>query len=217
MGAKDPAPTRYSLLRRLKNWEDQTSWEQFFNTYQKLIYESALKAGLNDSEAQDVVQETVVTVAKKIREFEADPKRGSFKSWLLQTVHWRISDQFRKRLKSPGETSLAESRKGKLRFGQDDGSQTSVMHRLPDPASLDIDAIWEESWRKNLADTALATLKTQVDPHKFQMFDLHVLRGQRARQVAERLGVKTGQVYLASYWVSRVLKKEIKRLRARLE
>jgi RNA polymerase sigma-70 factor (ECF subfamily) len=211
------APTRHSLLRRLKNWEDQTSWEQFFNTYQNLIYDAALKAGLSESEAQDVVQETVVTVAKKIKDFEADPKRGSFKSWLLQTVNWRIADQFRKRLRSVGEAVTIEPRKSWGAPGPDDGSQTSIAHRVPDPRSIDLDTIWEEGWRKNLVDVAMSTLKNEMDPLKFQLFDLHVLRGQRARQVAERLGVKTGQVYLASYWASRRLKKEIKRLRSRLE
>ena len=62
----DWLPTRTSLLRRLKQWEDQESWRDFFNTYWKLIYGAAVKAGLNDAEAQDVVQDTVITVAKKI-------------------------------------------------------------------------------------------------------------------------------------------------------
>ena len=30
-------PTRSSLLKRLKNWEDQESWQEFFNLYGKLI------------------------------------------------------------------------------------------------------------------------------------------------------------------------------------
>ena len=47
-------PTRHSLLRRMKNWEDQASWEEFFETYWKLIYGVAIKAGLREVEAQDV-------------------------------------------------------------------------------------------------------------------------------------------------------------------
>ena len=76
-------PTRRSLLSRLKNWEDQKSWQEFFDTYSKLIYRMAAKAGLTDAESQDVVQETVVVVAKKIPGFKYDPALGSFKSWLL--------------------------------------------------------------------------------------------------------------------------------------
>src|ERR1043165_10231370 len=77
-------PTRRSLLIRLKNWDDQESWRNFFDTYSRLIYSFARKAGFGDAEAQDVVQETVVTVAKHIPQFEYDPALGSFKSWLLQ-------------------------------------------------------------------------------------------------------------------------------------
>ena len=55
--------TRASLLVRLKDREDQASWQEFFDTYWRLIYSVATKAGLNDAEAQDVVQETVISVA----------------------------------------------------------------------------------------------------------------------------------------------------------
>ena len=75
--------TRWSLIGRLKDWGDQQSWQEFFDAYWKLIYSIALKAGLSDAEAQDVVQETVLSVAKKMPEFKCDPAAGSFKSWLL--------------------------------------------------------------------------------------------------------------------------------------
>src|SRR6185436_2435368 len=45
-------PTRHSLLQRLKNWEDQSSWRDFFDTYWKLIYSFARRAGLSEQEAQ---------------------------------------------------------------------------------------------------------------------------------------------------------------------
>ena len=48
-------PTRRSLLVRLRDWEDQSSWRDFFNTYWKFIYGVAIKSGLSDSEAEDVV------------------------------------------------------------------------------------------------------------------------------------------------------------------
>src|SRR2546422_8175240 len=90
-------PTRHSLLSRLKDWDDQDSWRDFFNTYWKLIYGAAIKSGLSDTEAQEVVQETVITIAKKINEFKTDPALGSFRGWLLHITRWRIADQFRRR------------------------------------------------------------------------------------------------------------------------
>jgi len=59
-------PTRASLIARLKNWQDQASWQDFFDSYWKLIYGVARKTGISDAEAQDVVQETMASVAKQM-------------------------------------------------------------------------------------------------------------------------------------------------------
>ena len=72
-------PTRYSLLSRLQDWDDQESWKDFFDTYWRLIYSFALKAGLTDAEAQDVVQETVMCVARDIDKFKRDRQLGRSK------------------------------------------------------------------------------------------------------------------------------------------
>ena len=90
-------PTRRSLITRLKNWDDQESWKDFFDTYWRLIYGVATKAGLNDAEAQEVVQETIIAAAKQMEGFKYDPKIGSFKGWLLIQTRWRIADKMRKR------------------------------------------------------------------------------------------------------------------------
>ena len=70
MSAKiDFIPTRQSLLSRLKDWNDQEHWKEFFNTYWRLIYKAAIKARFNDEEEQDVVQETVLSVMKSVPDF----------------------------------------------------------------------------------------------------------------------------------------------------
>src|SRR3954469_10125255 len=90
-------PTRYTLLSRLQNWDDQDSWRDFFDTYWRLIYSVALKSGLNESESQDVVQETVISVSQNLHKFKRDREAGSFKGWLCNITRWRILDQLRKR------------------------------------------------------------------------------------------------------------------------
>jgi RNA polymerase sigma factor (sigma-70 family) len=205
IGAEELIPTRHSLLRRMKDWGDQASWEEFFKTYWKLIYGVAMKAGLTDAEAQDVVQETVLAVARNIQDFEVGSEHGSFKAWLLQNTRWRIADQFRKRLPVVPQ-----------HCGAPPGSaETPTTDRLPDPASLDLDAVWNADWKENIAEAALANLRRRVDPVQYQMFDLHVFREWPAAKVAQKLGVKTGKVYFAKYKISRLLKKEIRRLEAK--
>ena len=95
--------TRRSLVERLVNLEDRRRWQEFFERYWKLIYGVARRAGLSDAEAQDVVQETVITVAKNISKYERTA--GSFQNWLLHITRWRIADQFRKR--APGGSAPA--------------------------------------------------------------------------------------------------------------
>jgi len=96
-GAEDPAATRSSLVKRLRNWEDHGSWQDFFDIYWKLIYAIAIKAGLSEAEARDVVQETVVAVAKQMRDGGYDRTKSSFKNWLCLITRRRIIDHFRKR------------------------------------------------------------------------------------------------------------------------
>ena len=77
-------PTRLSLLSRLKRWDDQESWRDFFDTYWKFLYSVAIKAGLSDSDARDMVQETVVAVAKGLREGRFKAVAGQFVQGLAQ-------------------------------------------------------------------------------------------------------------------------------------
>ena len=97
MLAEDMIPTRYSLLSRMQDRDDHDSWKDFFDTCRRLIYSFALKSGLTDAEAQDVVQETVISVVKDIEKFKRDRTLGSFKGWLRNLTRWRIVDQLRKR------------------------------------------------------------------------------------------------------------------------
>jgi RNA polymerase sigma factor (sigma-70 family) len=192
--------TRRSLVERLADWGDQLRWQEFFDTYWRLIHSAARKSGLTDAEAQEVVQETVITVAKNIDKLKYDPAIGSFKGWLLQITRWRIADQFRKR--EPGNAKC---------FRTDD-RLTATIERVPDSRIVDLDAVWEASWKENLFEAAVARVKKKIEPKQFQIFDCYVRKEWSAQKVAERLGVNVGQVYLARHRVGALLKKEIKAL-----
>ena len=195
-------PTRASLLRRLKDWQDEASWKVFFDTYWRLIYNAAIKAGLSDAEAQDVVQETVITVFKTIPDFQYKAAGGSFKSWLLQLTAWRIGDQFRNRQRNIQRVNrLADST-----------ARTATVEGVPDPAGSGMEAIWDEEWEQNLMNAATERVKRAVDPKQYQIFDLYVLKNWPARKVASTLKVNLGRVYLAKHRIGTMIRKEIKYL-----
>jgi RNA polymerase sigma factor, sigma-70 family len=195
--------TRRSLLSRLKESNAQESWREFFDTYWRMIYATALNAGLTDSEAQEVVQETVLTVVRKIKSFRYDPAIGSFKGWLLTTVRWRIGDQFRKRqqqIDSHSSRQTAET------------SRTATLERIADPGAINLDAAWEEEWQRTLFAAALSRVKRQANARHYQMFDLYAVKLWSVDKVAQTLGVSASQVRLAKHRITVLMRREVARL-----
>lgn len=194
-------PTRQSLLSRLKDSDDQESWRTFFETYWKLIYSTAVRAGLTDPEAQDVVQETITSVFKSLPGFRYSREKGSFKSWLLNLTRWRIVDQLRKRQRGIATPSETET-----------GTGTTPVERIPDPAGIALDAAWDKEWEANLMEAALERVKRQVDPKQYQLFDLYVVKGWPATKVSVVLRASRSNIYITKHRLSRLLRKEIARL-----
>lgn len=194
-------PTRASLIDRLKNWRDQPSWQDFFDTYWKLIYGVARKSGMTDTEAQEVVQETLISVAKHIPTFKYDPSIGSFKAWLLNMTRWRIVAQFRKRGPLANQAPNASA-----------ASDTPEVERMADPAGQSLDAAWEMEWEKNLMEAAITRVRHRIDPQKYQIFDFYVNKDWPPEKVADRFQVTIDQVYLVKNRVIKAVRDEVKRL-----
>jgi RNA polymerase sigma-70 factor (ECF subfamily) len=203
----DSYPTRPSLLRRLKDTQDHQSWQEFSDIYSRLILGFAIKAGLTEDEAREVVQDTLVSAAKHQPGFEYDPKVCAFKTWLLNLSNWRVKDQLRKRRSFPAIVSTPPSP-----ASADESTRTSPLEGLQDPAGPELEALWDQEWRTALLEAALARVKAQVDLQHWQVFDLYALRDWAVKDVARALGMSSGRVYLIKHRVSVLVKREVKRL-----
>jgi len=201
----DSIPTRASLLGRLKNWDDQASWEDFAQTYSKLIRGFAIQSGLTEPEAKEVEQETLLCVAKTIHQFESNPERGTFKAWLLKLTRWRIADQFRRRppesARRPALPPLSED--------------TPTIEKIPDDSNQD--ALWDAEWRKNILEPAVARAGRRVNPKHYQVFDLYAVRKWPAAKVAKEMGVTVVQVYLIYHRLTKQVRKEVEYLESKLD
>jgi RNA polymerase sigma-70 factor (ECF subfamily) len=197
-------PTRATLIEKLKNWQDQASWQEFFEIYWQLIYFVGRKAGLTEVEAQDVVQETLMSVAKHIPTFKYNPALGSFKAWLLNMARWRIVDQLRKR----GPLSRHHKRSGT----SGGTTRTATVEAIPDPAGAVLDQLWEKEWQTNLLQAAVSIVKRRLDPQKYQVFDCYVNKGWSPTKVAATFGISVDQVYVAKHRITQMIKDEVARL-----
>ena len=192
----DLIPTRKSLLGRLKDWEDNDSWRDFFDTYWRLIYGFSMQRGLNHHEAQEAVQETVVAVAKSIGRFDYKPKACAFKTWLLSVTRSKIANQLAKR-----------ARQTTLHGGSDvdDSGVIAAQERISEEQMLE----WDTEWQKNLMESAIQRVKRRVSIEQYQMFDLFVLKEWKSRDVAKTLGVTVAHVYVAKHRISKLIRKEV--------
>ncbi len=202
----DSLATRASLLSRLRNWEDQAGWREFFDRYWRLIYNVARKAGLADAEAQDIVQETLLSVARKMPGFHYNPALGSFKSWLLLIVRSRITDQWRRRAVRPPLDAGPESEEG-----------TARLDRIPASGDGNLEQVWQDEWERTLLESALERVKSRVAARQFLVFQMATFQGIPAGTIARTLGINVAQVYLARHRVGSALKTEAARLRREQE
>jgi len=194
-------PTRQSLLSRLKNWDDQEGWKDFFDTYWRLIYRTGRKAGLTDAEAQDAVQDTLFSVCKSMPEFKYN-QEGSFKSWLLRLTSWRVMDQLRKRQKHLKREETGTS------------TGTGALASLPDP-EFSLDAAWDEEWEQNIMQVAIERVKRKVDGKQYQVFELSVVKNWPVSRISKSLKINAGKVYLAKHRIKKLIEKEVAYLKTK--
>ena len=198
--------TSWSLVARIKNMGDHESWAEFHEIYRPLIHGVAVKAGLREDEAKDVVQETMAAMAKHIEDFVAEPEHGSFRAWLLQMARWRIKDQLRKRLPvSPGSESPTSAT-----------ARTPTVERVPDEREVDLVALCDVEWKARLREKALKDLQMEVKAEHYQIFHLLTVEQKPVEQVARMVGRNRAQIYLIKHRMANALKKIVRRLEQRL-
>ncbi len=189
----DSLPTRRSLLTRLKNWDDQKGWSQFYEAYHGLILSAVQKAGVRGPEAEDVAQEVLIAVAKGMKDFRYDPRRGSFKGWLKTVVRSRVVDFFRRQ---------AVRQAGPL---PDETPYAGHLNEL--------DAHYEQEWNRHLLEQSIRWLQRKIPPRQFAVFDLCVVQEKPASEVARLLGINRGLVYVIKHRTARLLKQHMEALR----
>src|SRR5262245_56535808 len=196
--ADAPMPTTHvTLLARLRqDPTDQAAWDVFVERYGRHIYRWCRRWKLQDADAEDVTQEILAKLARKLRDFCYDPSR-SFRSWLKTVSHhaWR---------------NYLESRRGRAAAGD---SQTREL-TLTLEARRDLIQELEEAFDHELLDAAKVRVRLRVAPHTWEAFRLVALEGVPAAEVAAEVHMQVAMVYVAKSKVQKMLQEEIRKLEA---
>lgn len=142
--------TDEALLDQLKRVDAHGAWAEFYQLYWLAVIRYACKLGLSHTQAQDVLQETMMALMRLLPQFEYDPARGRFRNFLLTIVHRRALAAMRRR-----------SRESEMPF-----DASGLCDRLEqEPPSL-------EDWREAVLEEALCRLRRDylVDERTLNVF-----------------------------------------------
>jgi len=188
------APTRASLLLRLRDPRDAEAWRTFVDVYGPLVYSHCRRRGIDHNDAEDVTQKIFAQVMQSIRAFDYQPKVGRFRDWLGTIVRNDISRFFRKR-------------------GRDITSRTGdEAAPLEQVAGRGEDTTWNEDFQAHVLRVGLARSQSHFEANTWRAFELVWLEHQAAADVARLLDRPIDFVYVAKSRVLKQLWKEVQEL-----
>ena len=187
--------THATLLKRLSAGENPTAWREFCDRYGELIRGFAKRQGLQPSDCDDVVQETLLALIKSMPKFQYEPGKGKFRSYLKTIVLHVI---FQRSRQKRGQVSLGEIEAAIGSWSDGDFADGQVA------ADPETEAQWEAEWRQYHLRRAMQTIEAEFNEKDRAAFDAYAVAGQGVRETAESLELTVDQVYQAK---SRILKR----------
>lgn len=185
--------TRASLIVRLGNPSDDLAWSEFLQIYEPMLFRLASRWGLQEADAREVVQDTLVGVSKSIRGYSTDKQGASFRRWLSTIARNKLADHLSKRSK------------------QEQGSGDSDVGRWLNQQAADDSAtsVWDWNQRREVFNWAAKKVCAQVNEQTWQAFHRTTVLAEDVKVVANDLGVREGMIYVARSRVMARLRKVV--------
>ena len=179
--------TSFSLLDRLQSQQDDNAWQQLNDIYAPLIHGWLSRQQLEQSDRDDVVQDVLLVVLRRLPQFEHNQRAGAFRTWLRTITVNCLRDHWRTRRLRPlvgGDTSFVEA----LNQLADDNSELSRQ--------------WDEEHDLMVTRKLLDSIRDNIEESTWRAFEAVALQEKPAAEVATELRISVASVYQAK---SRVL------------
>ena len=189
-----PPTTCATLLARLRHDpSNEAAWNEFVEHYGRHIYRWCRQWGLQDADAEDVTQEILLKLARKLRDFVYNPE-SSFRGWLKTVAHhaWRdfVDNQKRRTVADDQLWELIQSAE----------AREDLLQKL------------EEAFDYELLEAAKLQVRLRVAPHTWEAFHLVAIEGLPVEEVAAKVSLQVAMVYVAKSKVQKMLREEIRKL-----
>jgi RNA polymerase sigma-70 factor (ECF subfamily) len=188
--------TGSTLLAILRDPGDSRAWGVFVRRYGPLIHRWCRRWHLQEADADNVTQEVLAQLVQKLRTFNYDPHKGTFRGWLRTLTEHAWSDYATKNrqvLRGTGNSDVLER-----------------LHSVE--ARADLMESLAEAFDLELLEHARARVQLRVRPRDWQIFQELTLEERPSRAVAREMGMTVAAVLMAKSRVQKKLREEIRRL-----
>ena len=167
--------TRSSVLRAVADTENEAAWQRLFDLYAGFVFSIARAKGLNDADADDIVQVVFTDLARNLPTFQYDRAKGKFRAYLSGLVNWRVMD--------------------KLKVGKRDADLKASFWEEAKAASSDDNGFAEREWQAAALEEALRRIKPDVNPEHYAAFVASAIEGQDTEIVTKLYGISSDNLY----------------------
>ena len=185
--------TSLSLLDRARGNVTDEAWQHLAEVYSALLRSWLVRFEIASADADDLVQEVLLTISRELRQFEHSGRPGAFRHWLRTVLVHRLRDFWRSRKYRPdaiGGSTWAEQ-----------------LDQLADESS-NASREWNLEHDRHVMARLLESVRPRFEPKTWEAFQRQTIGGQRADVVSAELGMPLNSVYVARSRVLSTLRRE---------
>lgn len=185
-----PVNTRQTLLFKIRDQYDESSWQEFIQFYRPYIYRVIQNLNVSVSDREDIIQEVMLIAWKKLPTFEYDNSKGRFRSWLCTVARRTVFAFYEKKNKNEVFAGA--------------GNSDELINGI-DP---EVEELSKLEWEKHIADLAWRNVSEKFDNQVLETFK-RLASGEKGEVVASEMGLSQNSVYVYKKRVMAALQKEI--------
>lgn len=189
--------TSVSLLERIAAHNLDDDWQRLLAIYRPFIDSHVRQYPQLRDEADDIVQNICLVLMRELPTFQRE-RTGSFRKWFRQvTVNQLRVESRRQRARPIPSSVLAEL--------------DIAFEQLLDPTS-EASRRWDDAHDQEVLRRVIDIVQRETNPIHWQAFQLHVLDGLPAADVAQTMGITLNVVQLAKSRIKQRMQVEMKGL-----
>ena len=187
--------TSMTLIQKISTTQDEQSWEEFVHFYERYIYVVVRNMNISHHDTEEIVQQVMLKVWDKLKNFQYEPKKGKFRYWLCAIARNAVIDSVRKQ-------QSQQRRRDGLHLENENNSNVNFP---------EVEEIAEKEWQNYIANMALERVRKLFNEKMLQCFLLFT-ESKSIGAIAQQLELSENSVYIYKSRVQERILKEMKQL-----